>query len=201
VIRFPARDRARAIQLLGEDQSRQLVRQRPRREREAFLRLLAGRGAQTIRAADQNADVARLLLEALHPGGEPLRRHRAPGQVACDDVGSAGNGVEQTLALPLTHEVRVGGASRLFADLSNLERPVPARSRLILADCSRKLCIPWLPDDRHDKVHSTRDGEAAFATPRDTPSVAPQLTPRFTPLSTPLFTHRSRANGAPSPPG
>src|SRR5690242_17711497 len=73
VIRLSPTDRPGAVQLLGEDEPCQLVGQRPGRECDAFGRLVARRGAQTVGAADENSDVACAFLEPLQPGRELLR--------------------------------------------------------------------------------------------------------------------------------
>ncbi len=60
VVRFAARDRAGAIELFGEHQPRELVRERPRRQAEGRGLFRAHGVAQSERAADHESDVAAL---------------------------------------------------------------------------------------------------------------------------------------------
>ena len=90
----------------------------------------------------------------LQPLRELLRGHRSrPLSSHATTCAPARNGDEQTLAFPFAHEVRGAGASRLFADLVHVERPVAARARFILANRSGEVGVARFADDGHDEPH------------------------------------------------
>ena len=108
VIRLPATDRAGPIELLRQHESRELVRQRPGRERTTT----ASRGARRSRPRPNappmtNRDVARPLALLLQPAREFLRRHRVARSRRTQTTAPLGDiAREQPFPFPLANEVR-----------------------------------------------------------------------------------------------
>ena len=146
-------NRSRPIDLLGENQARELVWKGPGSERERHRRTLLHVRAEAERSTDEDADIACAFALLLQPARELLRRHRSTTYIACDNLRTGGKSVEQALTLPLANEVRGTGASRLFADLVHFDRPIARRTRFVLPNRGGQVAVARLTDDGHDKSH------------------------------------------------
>ena len=89
MVGLAAQDRERAVELLADDDARQLVRERGGAERPARVGPHDDRRIEAARAADhEERALRRQLLPLAHEGGELLRAERAAAAIEHDDVGA-----------------------------------------------------------------------------------------------------------------
>src|SRR5437868_6623451 len=117
MVRLPARDRPGAVQLLGKDQPRQLVRECERGQLDRSRRSRPYGGRKSVRTPDDEAEVARVLTRRRDETRE-LRRGEAVAVLVAGEEQRAGRqALEQPLALALTSLVGRYAASRRLAYL------------------------------------------------------------------------------------
>src|SRR5690348_16126261 len=116
VVRLVPDNRPRPIQLLGEDESSDFVRQRPWRKGKPSRRRSPYRLSESVRTSNHERNVLRLLASTLQPLRKLLRGHCGAAEVARDDVRCVRQRRRQTLGLSRAHLLWREGATSFLAD-------------------------------------------------------------------------------------
>jgi len=157
VVRLATQDRAGAIELLGQHQAREFVRQGPLRQRQGGARGAHELIGEAIRPTDRERDVAIRIPLPSEPGRKLLGAVRCSVDRACDKARTRSDARAEPLPLPLANEcLRCPAACAFLLHLMHLERPVARCARLIVLDGGRERRMARLPDDGQCHPHRHR---------------------------------------------
>src|SRR6185295_13928174 len=106
MIRMIREHRVRAIELLGEQDAHERVRERELGERPFEVRALQHFRREAVGTADEEREIAPVLHALAEPGGERLRRHFFAALIERDDVLVLAYGGEQSLTFDLDRPLR-----------------------------------------------------------------------------------------------
>ena len=163
VVGLTAGDGAGAIELLGQHQARELVRQRPGRElRSASTPRRAPRRAGRTHRPTTNADVARGVAgrgEQQLANSADVRRSPRSSQTRT----SAPAGSAPAADAPSRRSTSAGAhpAAARLTHFGDVERPVARGTCLVLLDRRREMPVARLAHDGDDESHSRLRVDAA----------------------------------------
>lgn len=158
MVGFPPINLHRAVNLLGEDEAHELVRQRHAPERQPLLRAAEHAIGEPVAAADHKRDMARpVRAEPVEFGGQFLRAPELAADGERDDMRVALDLREDPFPLALLHLKHLRLAHRLrrflVGDLDDLKLHIGRKTFRILSDPLHQILFLQFADGNDLYVH------------------------------------------------
>jgi len=135
VVRLAANYCPGTVELLGEHQARDFVRQSPLGKRQSRGRGFLNRGTEPERSAQHEGDIARRIFSLpLEPCRKFCRGHLIAHCVASYEMRLTTNSREQPVSLTIPDEAGCTWAAGFFTYLVIFDRPVSGGARFIILD-------------------------------------------------------------------